>query len=272
MDELGRCEHASGLGLEDEIEDQLHSKAQTADHKEVLRYWHHLRYQLDQQAGVKAEEQQFERRWSNLIQKPDGGYHLGADLDAEGGTKLRTAIAPLAKRRGKDDLRSAQQRRADALVELAERALDSGELPSRGGQKPHLIVTASLETLRLTPGSPLAKLDWGATITGESARRIASDAVITPVLVGKQGDVLHVGAATRVVPPRMRKALNLRDVTCRVPGCTMPAADCIPHHERHFIDGGPTIPSNLTLLCSVHHRERHPENARFYSQARGDPP
>jgi hypothetical protein len=135
------------------------------------------------------------------------------------------------------------------------------------------MITATLETLQLKPGSPLAKLDWGATITGESARRIACDAIVTPVLLDKKGDVLHVGSASRTVPPRMRKALNVRDETCRHPGCTMPAADSIPHHRHHFADGGPTIPSNFSLYCPAHHRLRHPENARFSRRPpRGDPP
>jgi hypothetical protein len=52
----------------------------------------------------------------------------------------------------------------------------------------------------------------------------------------------------------------------------MPAADSTPHHEHHFADNGPTIPSNFTLYCTAHHRLRHPENARFSRRSpRGDP-
>ncbi|MBV9100856.1 MAG: DUF222 domain-containing protein [Candidatus Dormibacteraeota bacterium] len=40
-----------------------------------------------------------------------------------------------------DDDRSASERRADALVELAVRQLQSGELPSVHGERPHLVVT-----------------------------------------------------------------------------------------------------------------------------------
>ena len=72
---------------------------------------------------------------------------------------MKTALQGLLGPRPKNDERSPGQRRADALVELATRTLDSGQLPVRGGQRPHLTVTASLETLRGDPGAPAALLD-----------------------------------------------------------------------------------------------------------------
>src|SRR5215475_2626294 len=98
------------------------------------------------------------------------------------------------------------------------------------------MLIAELSTLRLEPGSRMAQLDWGPLVTGQTARRIADDADITPVLVGEDGEILHVGRRTRTVPPRMRKALNLRDRHCQGPGCTAPPEQCIPHHKRHWAD------------------------------------
>jgi len=155
------------------------------------------------------------------------------------------------------------QRRADAVVEMAMRCLDAGDLPEQGGEKPHLTLVAELSTLRLEPGSRLAQLDWGPLVTGESARRIACDAAITPVIVDHQGEVLYVGRSSRSVSPRLHKALNLRDRHCQTPGCSMPPARCVPHHVVHWADGGPTKLSNLRLHCSYHHRMLHPENAHF---------
>ncbi len=66
----------------------------------------------------------------------DGGCELAGWLDREAAEVVRAALSPLAAPRpGTDvevDLRTAVQRDADALVELAQRALGSGDLPAEG--------------------------------------------------------------------------------------------------------------------------------------------
>ena len=252
-----------------DVEAMLVEAGRRMDPRELHRSWQQLRYQEDQEAGLSAEQAQHQRRWFTLRQRWNGSYRLAGDLDAEGGTVLKTAMESLMGPRLKGDDRTAEQRRADAVVELARRPLDAGELPSRGGQKPHLTLVSDLATLRLEPGSPLAELDWGPLVTGHSARRIACDAVITPVLTDEKGKVLHVGKASRALPTWMRKAVNLRDRHCQEPGCWVPAEQCQPHHRRHVADGGRTELSNLELLCARHHRDKHPENDRF-RRAGGD--
>ena len=69
------------------------------------------------------------------------------------------------------------------------------------------------------------------------------------------GAVLDVGRKTRTVPPSIRRALQVRDRTCRFPGCT--ARRCDAHHVEHWVDGGPTSLDNLVLLCRRHHRAVH---------------
>jgi len=44
-----------------------------------------------------------------------------------------------------------------------------------------------------------------------------------------------------------------RDLTCRWPGCTMPAHKCQLDHRIEYQDGGPTSPENLVTLCQHHH-------------------
>lgn len=55
----------------------------------------------------------------------------------QGAEALLTAIEALSRRDGLTDA-TAGQRRADALVELAEPALRHGELPEHGGQRPQI--------------------------------------------------------------------------------------------------------------------------------------
>src|SRR5262249_47303924 len=174
-------------------------------------------------------------------------YTIEGELDAETGATLDTALRAIMGRKAKDDERTPMRRRAAALGELARTRLDAGDLPERGGEKPHLMLVADLASLRLEPGSRLAQLDWGPLVTGQTARRIADDASVTPVLTEAAGNLLHVGRRSRVVPAAVRRALNLRDKGCQAPGCAMPPELCTPHHEKHVADAGTSTLPNLTL-------------------------
>jgi hypothetical protein len=57
-------------------------------------------------------------------------------LDPEAGQTLLAALEPLARPANGEDPRSSDQRRADALTELARRALEGGQLPQTGGVRP----------------------------------------------------------------------------------------------------------------------------------------
>jgi len=249
------------------VESELIEAARRMDHLELERHWFQMRYQADQEAGLAAEQEQRRRRWLYLRQTRDGSFRMEAQLDAETGVTFKTALHALMGPRASHDDRTPAERRADAAGEMAGRVLDAGDLPEQGGERPHVLLKADLATLRLEPGSPLAELDWGQLVTGETARRIACDAQLTPVLTDSRGNVLHVGRSRRFPTVRQRKALNLRDLHCQAPGCTVPAERCEAHHIRHVADGGRTVLPNLRLYCRVHHPMCHPENRRFRRQA-----
>jgi hypothetical protein len=159
--------------------------------------------------------------------------------------------------RAKDDERPPALRRAHAFNELVRRCLDAGELPVRGGQRPHLVVYASLETLRGEPGAPAAEFESGWPISRETALRLACDAELTQILVSKDGDPLHVGRRRRTAPPKMRLALAFRDRHCVWQGCDRPPSWCAGHHRELWVEGGRTDIEAMNLLCSVHHRKFH---------------
>ena len=252
-------------------EGELLEAARRMDTYGLERFWSQLRYQADQEAGVAAERAQQRRSWLGLWEKPYGGFRIEGDLTTEDGVTLRTAVRAMMARHPRDDDRTPAERRAAAVGELARRALDAGELPVVGGERPHVMLVAELSTLKLEPGSRMAAMDWGPLVSGHTARRIAEDADVTPVLVDGRGGILHVGRRTRTVSPRMRRALNLRDRRCQAPGCEVVPELCIPHHLRHWADGGPTELSNLELRCTAHHARLHPENDRFRKGAAVQP-
>jgi hypothetical protein len=64
---------------------------------------------------------------------------------------------------------------------------------------------------------------------------------------------LDVGAATKVIPPHLRRACLKRDRHCAFPGCRQPLSACHLHHIVPRSKGGTTTLSNLLTLCTFHH-------------------
>jgi Domain of unknown function (DUF222) len=68
----------------------------------------------------------------------EGVVAVGGLLEPEAGQTVLAALEPLARPADAQDERSGDQRRADALTELARRALEAGQLPQTGGIRPQL--------------------------------------------------------------------------------------------------------------------------------------
>jgi hypothetical protein len=167
-------------------------------------------------------------------------------------TALHAASRPVA-----GDDRSAAQRRADALITIAELALRSGELPISGGVKPHVSVICTLPTLTDQPGSPAADYAFGATSSSTWAQRLACDAEIARIVFGPAGEILDSGRTTRTFTAAQRRAIIARDRHCIWPGCDAPPGWCDAHHIDHWAHLGPTSVTNGTLLCGRHHDRVH---------------
>ena len=140
---------------------------------------------------------------------------------------------------GTPDPRSAATRRGQALIEALHRYLDVGDLPTQGGERPHITLTMDYADLQRAVGA--ATLEHGGPISAGQARMLACDAKIIPAVLGSRSQVLDVGAAARLFPTAVRRAITLRDKGCVWPGCDRPAGWCDAHHVRHWADGGPTI-------------------------------
>ena len=244
-----------GDGRAADAEPALIREAFERSPSDLLRWGRHLRHQLNPDELADEEEEEHRRRWLHLTQNPwDGGYDLEGHLDAECGTRLKVAIQGVLGPRRKDDERSPAQRRADGLDELVTRVLDSGELPIRGGQRPNITVTATLETLRGDPGAPAAELDWGWPISGAALRRIACDAELTPILLGADGNPLWAGRTRRTAS---RRALAQPDRHCVWERCDRPPDWCAGHHRHLWVEGGRTNVDEMNLLCRLHHGNYH---------------
>jgi len=239
----------------------LLDQAATFDPDQLRQLGRHLRDVVDPDAAERDEKAAARRRELALTGNGDGTHTLRGTLDNETAEKMMAALDPLAAPRpaadGTPDPRTGKQRLADALADLLDRYLGLGDLPARRGARPHVHITAGLDTLLNLPGAPAAHTAWGGPVTAETLRRTACDADITRVLLDPAGVPLDVGRAHRTVTPGLWAALIARDRGCVFPHCTRPGGWTEAHHIRHWIDLGPTALHNLALLCGFHHRTVH---------------
>jgi hypothetical protein len=83
--------------------------------------------------------------------------------------------------------------------------------------------------------------------------------------------VLDVGRSYRTAPPKLRRALTVRDGGCAVPGCDADPSRCEAHHITYWEHGGVTSISNMVLLCSRHHHLVHEGHWRITRNDQLDP-
>ncbi|MGH3845266.1 MAG: DUF222 domain-containing protein [Pseudonocardiaceae bacterium] len=254
---LARIPPHLGTETRAEVEAELARHARTLDAGQLMTLGRRILAYLDQDGRRPHDTPETKRRLS--FRDRDGGYELAGWLDREAAEILRCALSPLAAPRpatdNEVDLRDAPQRDADALVELAARALAEGDLPSEGGERPQVVVTVSLPVLQGRIGT--ASLGLGGPINADIARRIACDSAVIPVVLGARSEPLDIGRASRTVPPAIRRAVILRDRGCAFPGCSVPARWCEIHYIVHWVGGGVTSLGNCIALCGRHHRLIH---------------
>jgi hypothetical protein len=227
-----------------------------------------LRYCIDPDADGRDAVKAYEKRELSVAPTIYGMVAVQGMLDPTGGATVLAALDALTDPPRDDDPRTAGQRRADALTELCRRALDGGQLPEVNGEKPHLLVTVSYESLIGQLGAEPAFLNWVGPISGADARMLACDCAIIPAVLNSEGEVLDIGRKTRVWPIAIRRAIELRDRTCRHANCDAPAQHCDIHHCEPWAMGGPTNYQNGVLACRHHHTLAHKHGVTFRADGR----
>src|SRR6266511_3158494 len=238
-----------------EAEPVLVDAARRLDPGRLRRLTAHLRDVIDPEKAEQRAGARLDRRGLWLAATVDGMVAVDGLLDPEAGEAAQAALAPLARPAGPDDARTAAQRRADALGELARQALQTGRLPQGGGLRPQLTVTRAIVHRHPNPADP------GQPSSAEDgvglATRLRDTLALLPPPLGAPTELLDLGRATRVLTPAMRRALALRDRGCIAAGCDRPPPWTDAHHLHHWLHGGPTSLDNLVLLCRTHHLAVH---------------
>jgi hypothetical protein len=216
--------------------------------------------------GAEPREDELRRRSGvQIVRRRDGLVQWIITMHPEAAGLLMTAVdARTAPRRQptfredevefeveRDD-RTLGQQRVDAIASIARDSLchDDGEL---AGTPVTMVVRVDYDALVSGIGS--ARIDGIDTpISAATARRLACDAEIIPVVFGGPSEQLDLGRAERLFSRAQRRAIAFRDGGCTWPGCTAPPGWCEVAHIVAWILGGETNLDNGLLLCPFHHR------------------
>lgn len=203
-------------------------------------------------------------RWVRQREMDDGSVRLEAQLLPDEAALVSKAIE-LAREARSSEASAADASQAEppldpasALVRIAESFLARrGEETARtGDERSEIVIVLERDRLKDDPDALGARLEDGAHVPAGTLRRVACDCAVRAVTTDEQGSPLDVGRRTRVVPRRLRRALELRDRCCRFPGCAH-RAWLDAHHLEHWLHGGATDLANLVLLCPAHHQLVH---------------
>lgn len=196
-----------------------------------------------------------------------GMVPVRAMLDPEAAAVVKSAVDALSMpcpEKDEDghtiaaDARSPQRRRADGLVEVIQRGVAAAD-GVRVTDKAKVVVTIDFDALL----GRVVGAGWtssGDVLSAETVRRIACDAQVIPLVLGRDGEPLDVGRHERLVGRGLRLALIHRDGGCSFPGCSIPAAWTDAHHVLPWYLGGKTCLLNTALLCRRHHTYVHRHN------------
>jgi len=167
-----------------EAEPVLLEAARRLDPPRLRQVLAQLRAVIDPDSTTSQAERRHARRGLWLAPTLDGMVALDGLLEPEAGQSLVAALEPLARPASAADARSGGQRRADALAELARRALEGGRLPQAGGVRPQLTVLVDLDSLQ--GRAALGGHTELGPLASEGCRRLACDGAVTRVLVTRQ--------------------------------------------------------------------------------------
>jgi hypothetical protein len=183
-----------------------------------------------------------------------------------------TLAAKASRTQTPDDDRTLAQARADALVDsllrrdqtTATSETDAGRAPvgTSGRGRFHVGITVSLATLLGVSSEPGVSSDGQHVLDPALLTELAAQdgTLFSRLLTDEHGGILDVTELGRFPTQPLRRALNLIDGTCDVPGCTRPATGCDVDHQIPYDPDpppgeqrGPTAAGNLHHRCPPHH-------------------
>lgn len=140
-------------------------------------------------AEERAEEELARQEKLHMFEK-DGTWILNGTFTKMNGQKIYTALQGAMGRKGKGDQRPFPERRAATLVELCERAVQTGEVQPHARLVPHISALVDLETLLVADARAEMSQDL------ENQREFHGQGDHDPVL-GKLRAIIPAGIAAK---------------------------------------------------------------------------
>ncbi|MGH9087558.1 MAG: DUF222 domain-containing protein, partial [Acidimicrobiales bacterium] len=199
---------------------------------------------LGEEAQEEKERRVHERRYCRTWTPPTGGVRIDAWLSTLEGAKVMAALTKKTDQLLEGTDEPVERVRADALV-----ALCCGE---RVATEVTVRVDAGALVRGAVEGTEVCEVPGMGPVSVAQARSLLGDALWT-LLVTNGADISTVTSTSRVVPRRLRKALEARDECCVVPGCGARLHLELDHWRLDFAEGGLTCLDNMCRLCRPHH-------------------
>jgi hypothetical protein len=236
----------------------------------AARYWHQL---ADPDGAEGHAERAHQQRHVQLSQSFEGHWFGDLRLDPIGGSILSDALrhiedelfatdwahtkAALGRDPVLDELRrTPAQRRADALVEMATRAMAVPE--DARAPVPLFSVFVDYETL----SGRVCELANGTVVTPGAVARWLDGADIERVVFDSPSRVLDLGVKQRFFTGATERATKVVHRRCTDEFCAVPSSRCQTDHVIEWADGGPTDHANGEPKCPFHHRRKTEQRRR----------
>ncbi|MGH9213283.1 MAG: DUF222 domain-containing protein [Acidimicrobiales bacterium] len=224
-----------------------------------LRYWEAL---VDQDEEERQAHDDVEARNLHASETLRGMVRIDGLLDPVQGAEFLEALTRITDELYRNDWESARavhgddtrnehlartpaQRRADALAEMARRAMTA---PAHG-KRPRPLVTVHVGTGTV---ERMCELASGAVIAPGLLVPHLGHADIERIIYGPGKRVIELSKRARFFRGGLRRAIELRDRWCFHPTCKVPAERCHIDHLDPVCHGGFTTQENGRSACDTH--------------------
>jgi hypothetical protein len=210
--------------------------------------------------AVRRRKERVEDREVTVVDTGDGMAVVCANVLATAGHAFEARLDALAATVCDADPRTNKQRRADAIGVIGEKGAGADRLGCQCGKSDcpaggktaapvvlHLV--AEQATVDGTSDKPGYLAGCDDLIPAEQVAELAELAKARPLF-----NPMDAPPEPNYRPSaKLAEFIRWRDMTCRAPGCDVPASDCDLDHVIPYGDGGLTHASNLNCKCRRHH-------------------
>jgi hypothetical protein len=197
-----------------------------------------------------------------LTPLPDGVCELAALLPSAQARQVYDTVNSLAHMADPDDVRSLDQRRVDALIDLLVGRAEPPQVTVQVVVPADSLLGESAEPGHLTGVGPITSTE-ALQLTGIDpfGSAVSHNVTFRRLLTDPDTGTLVDLAENQYRPSaRLDRAVRARDGVCRFPGCSRAASTARAGTDLdHTIPWprGQTTASNLAVLCRHHHLLKH---------------